>query len=131
MHSNIETTSLVNVSFDSIGGLQKQIKSIREMIEMPLLHPERFTKYELMPPKGLILYGPPGTGKTLIARAVASETNAHFIIVNGSEILSKVPGQTEMLLNNIFEEAKEKEPSIIFFDEIDSICPKRNTVIID
>jgi ATP-dependent 26S proteasome regulatory subunit len=129
MDTNTETASLVtNVSFDSIGGLQKQIKSIREMIEMPLLHPERFTKYGLMPPKGLILYGPPGTGKTLIARAVASETSAHFIIVNGSEIMSKVPGQTEMLLKTIFEEAKEKQPSIVFFDEIDSICPKRNTV---
>ncbi|KAI8893192.1 P-loop containing nucleoside triphosphate hydrolase protein, partial [Globomyces pollinis-pini] len=113
-------------SFDNIGGLKNQITAIREMIEFPLLQPERFHKFGLSPPKGLLLYGPPGTGKTLIARAVASETGAHVIVVNGPEIMSKFYGETELKLKQIFDEAAENSPSIIFFDEIDCLCPKRD-----
>lgn len=114
------------INFDSIGGLQKEIKAIREMVEIPLSCPERFIKYGLVPPRGLLLYGPPGTGKTLIARAVACETCAYVIVINGPEILSKNYGETEQKLKSIFEEAEQNQPSIIFFDEIDAICPKRD-----
>ena len=113
------------ISFDSIGGLKEQIMAIKEMVQTPLLHPERFTKFKLSPPKGLLLYGPPGTGKTLCARAVAAETNAHFISVNGPEIVSKYYGDTEEKLKLIFEDAEANAPSIIFLDEIDALCPSR------
>ncbi|MFX1411884.1 MAG: AAA family ATPase [Promethearchaeota archaeon] len=113
------------VTYEDIGGLDNVIQKIREMIELPIRHPELFKRIGIDPPKGVLLQGPPGTGKTLLVRAVAYETNAHFISVSGPEIMSKFFGQSEENLRNIFEEAKEKAPSIIFFDEIDSIAPKR------
>jgi SpoVK/Ycf46/Vps4 family AAA+-type ATPase len=121
-----KTPRLLGTSFDSIGGLQTEITQIKEMIEKPLHNPEIFLQYGLKPPRGLLLYGPPGTGKTLIARAVASETEAHVIIVNGPEIISKYYGDTEARLAQIFEEARQYQPTIIFFDELDSICPNRD-----
>jgi transitional endoplasmic reticulum ATPase len=114
------------VTYEDIGGLDTVIQKIREMIELPIRHPELFKRIGIDPPKGVILQGPPGTGKTLLARAVAYETDAHFISVSGPEIMSKFFGQSEENLRKIFEEAKEKAPSIIFFDEIDSIAPKRD-----
>ncbi|KAJ3393634.1 spermatogenesis associated protein 5 [Entophlyctis sp. JEL0112] len=114
------------LSYDSIGGLSEQIGVIRKMVEVPLHHPDRFSKYGVRPPRGILLYGPPGTGKTLIARAVASETGAHVIVINGPEIISKYYGETEEKLKSVFEEAEENSPSIIFIDEIDSLCPKRD-----
>jgi AAA family ATPase len=111
--------------FDRIGGLDSQIREIRQMIDKPLQNPTLFSNHGLKPPRGILLYGPPGTGKTLIARAVAHEVRAHVIVVNGPEILSKYYGETERRLKQIFEEAREQQPSIIFFDELDSICPKR------
>ena len=113
------------VTYEDIGGLDNVIQKIREMIELPIRHPELFKRIGIDPPKGVLLQGPPGTGKTLLARAVAYETDAHFISVSGPEIMSKFFGQSEENLRNIFEEAKEKAPSIIFFDELDSIAPKR------
>ena len=113
------------VTYEDIGGLDSVIQKIREMIELPIRHPELFKRIGIDPPKGLLLQGPPGTGKTLLVRAVAYETDAHFISVSGPEIMSKFFGQSEENLRKIFEEAKEKAPSIIFFDELDSIAPKR------
>ncbi|KAJ3283480.1 spermatogenesis associated protein 5 [Rhizoclosmatium sp. JEL0117] len=117
------------VSYDSIGGLKKQMDIVRKLVEVPLLDPQRFARYGIRPPRGVLLYGPPGTGKTLIARAVASETGAHVIIINGPEIISKFYGETEERLRSIFQEAQENAPSLIFIDEIDSLCPKRDDVI--
>jgi AAA family ATPase len=117
--------------FDRIGGLDTQIREIREMIQKPLHNPTIFTTYGLKAPRGLLLYGPPGTGKTLIARAVAHDVHAHVITVNGPEILSKFYGETEKKLKQIFDEAREQQPSIIFFDELDSICPKREDAASD
>ncbi|KAJ1567910.1 spermatogenesis associated protein 5 [Nowakowskiella sp. JEL0078] len=114
-----------DISYNSIGGLSEQIKIIREMVEVPLQNPERFSRYGLKPPKGVLLYGPPGTGKTLIARAVAVETGAHVITINGAEVISKFYGETETKLREIFDNALENAPSIIFIDEIDALCPKR------
>ena len=113
------------ISYEDIGGLESEIQRIREMIELPIRHPELFEKIGISPPKGVLLYGPPGTGKTLLARAVAYETDAHFISISGPEIMSKFFGQSEENLRKIFDEAKEKSPSIIFLDELDSIAPKR------
>lgn len=113
------------VMYDDIGGLNDEIQKVREMIELPLRHPELFNRLGIQPPKGVLLYGPPGTGKTLLAKAVANETNAHFINLSGPEIMSKFYGQSEENLRNVFKEAQEKSPSIIFIDEIDSIAPKR------
>jgi len=113
------------ITYEDIGGLRREIRRIREMIELPLRYPEIFERLGIEPPKGVLLYGPPGTGKTLIARAVAHETSAHFILVNGPEIIDKLYGQSEAQLRNIFDEAKRKAPSIIFIDEIDAIAPKR------
>ncbi|MDI9645177.1 MAG: CDC48 family AAA ATPase [Archaeoglobales archaeon] len=117
-----------NVSYEDIGGLKRELKLVREMIELPLKHPELFERLGIEPPKGVLLYGPPGTGKTLIAKAVANEVNAHFIPISGPEIMSKFYGESEQRLREIFEEAKENAPSIIFIDEIDSIAPKREEV---
>ncbi|MFX1339500.1 MAG: CDC48 family AAA ATPase [Promethearchaeota archaeon] len=114
------------ISYEDIGGLESEIQKIREMIELPIRHPELFEKIGINPPKGVLLHGPPGTGKTLLARAVAYETDAHFISISGPEIMSKFFGQSEENLRKIFEEAKEKAPSIIFLDELDSIAPKRD-----
>jgi len=113
------------ITYEDIGGLGDTIKQVREMIELPLKHPELFDKIGVEAPKGVLLHGPPGTGKTLIAKAVANETNANFFTLSGPEIMSKYYGQSEENLRNIFKEASESAPSIIFIDEIDSIAPKR------
>jgi len=117
-----------NVTYEDIGGLKRELRLVREMIELPLKHPELFQRLGIDPPKGVLLYGPPGTGKTLIAKAVANEVDAHFISISGPEIMSKYYGESEQRLREIFEEAKENAPSIIFIDEIDSIAPKREEV---
>jgi len=116
------------ITYEDIGGLGNQIQRIREMIELPLRYPQLFEKLGVEPPKGILLHGPPGTGKTLIAKAVADETAAHFITLNGPEIMSKFYGESEARLREIFEEASKKAPSIIFIDEIDAIAPKREEV---
>ena len=116
------------VTYEDIGGINNEIKKVREMIELPLRHPEIFEKLGIEAPKGVLLYGPPGTGKTLLAKAVANESNAHFISISGPEIMSKFYGESEARLREIFKEAREKSPSIIFIDEIDSIAPKREEV---
>ncbi len=116
------------VTYEDIGGLKDEIQKVREMIELPLRHPEIFEKLGVEAPKGVLLYGPPGTGKTLLAKAVANESNAHFISISGPEIMSKFYGESEARLREIFKEAKEKAPTIVFIDEIDSIAPKREEV---
>jgi transitional endoplasmic reticulum ATPase len=116
------------VAYEDIGGLKEEMQKVREMIELPLRHPEIFEKLGIEAPKGVLLHGPPGTGKTLLAKAVANESNAHFISISGPEIMSKFYGESEARLREIFKEAKEKAPSIIFIDEIDSIAPKREEV---
>ncbi|XP_042325696.1 ATPase family protein 2 homolog isoform X4 [Sceloporus undulatus] len=113
------------VTYDSVGGLSSQLKSIREIIELPLKQPDLFRHYGIPPPRGVLLYGPPGTGKTLIARAVANEVGAHVTTINGPEIISKFYGESEARLRQIFAEASLRQPSIIFIDEIDALCPKR------
>ena len=123
-----QTTGLTLVAYEDIGGLKEEIQKVREMIELPLRHPEIFEKLGIEAPKGVLLHGSPGTGKTLLAKAVANETNAHFISISGPEIMSKFYGESEARLREIFKEAKEKAPSIIFIDEIDSIAPKREEV---
>jgi transitional endoplasmic reticulum ATPase len=117
------------VTYEDIGGLKEEIQKVREMIELPLRHPEIFEKLGIEAPKGVLLYGPPGTGKTLLAKAVANETSAHFISISGPEIMSKFYGESEARLREIFKEAKENAPSIMFVDEIDSIAPKREEVM--
>ncbi|WP_342304123.1 CDC48 family AAA ATPase [Methanolobus sp. ZRKC5] len=117
------------VTYEDIGGLQRELGLVREMIELPLKHPELFNKLGIDPPKGVLLFGPPGTGKTLIARAVASETDANFISVSGPEVVSKYYGESEQKLREIFEEAQRNAPTIIFIDEVDSIAPKRDEVV--
>ena len=116
------------VTYEDIGGIGNEIKKVREMIELPLRHPEIFEKLGIEAPKGVLLFGPPGTGKTLLAKAVANESQAHFISISGPEIMSKFYGESEARLREIFKEAREKAPSIIFVDEIDSIAPKREEV---
>jgi len=123
-----EEVKVPRVTYEDIGGLHDAIQKIREMVELPLKHPELFKRLGIDPPKGVLLYGPPGCGKTLLAKAVANETNAHFISVNGPEIMSKFYGESEQRLREVFEEAKQNAPSIIFFDEIDAIAPKREEV---
>jgi transitional endoplasmic reticulum ATPase len=120
-----ETTG---VTYEDIGGLHEELQRIREMIELPLKHPELFRHLGIDPPKGVILYGPPGTGKTLIAKAIANETGAHFISINGPEIMSKFYGESEARLREVFQEAEQNAPSIIFIDELDAIAPKRSEV---
>ncbi len=115
----------LGINYEDIGGLTEEIKKVREMVELPLKHPEIFEKLGIEAPKGVLLHGPPGTGKTLLAKAVASETNAHFILINGPEVISKFYGESEANLRKKFEEAEENAPSIIFFDEIDAIATKR------
>ena len=116
------------VTYEDIGGLGEEVKKIREMIELPLRHPELFEKLGIEAPKGVLLHGPPGTGKTLLAKAVAGETNSNFFSLSGPEIMSKYYGQSEENLREIFDQAEEDAPSIIFIDEIDSIAPKRDEV---
>lgn len=119
------------VSFEDIGGLERELRSIREMVEIPLRYGEIFDRLGIEAPKGLLLYGPPGTGKTLIARAIASEAKLHFIKINGPEIIQKYYGDSEARLREIFEEASRKAPSVIFIDEIDALAPKRAEVVGD
>jgi len=120
-----DVSAALEVTYEDIGGLSDEIKKIREMVELPLKHPEIFERLGIEPPKGVLLHGPPGTGKTLLAKAVANETNSHFILINGPEIMSKYYGQSEENLRKKFEEAEKSAPSIIFIDEIDSLAPKR------
>ena len=116
------------ITYEDIGGLHEEVKRVREMIELPMRHPEVFHKLGVDPPKGILMHGPPGTGKTLIAKAVANESGAHFLYIAGPEIMGKYYGESEERLRTIFEEAEEKSPSIVFIDEIDSIAPKREEV---
>ncbi|GMN24981.1 hypothetical protein TIFTF001_000767 [Ficus carica] len=116
---------LDEIGYDDVGGVRKQMAQIRELVELPLRHPQLFKSIGVKPPKGILLYGPPGTGKTLIAKAVANETGAFFFCINGPEIMSKLAGESESNLRKAFEEAEKNAPSIIFIDEIDSIAPKR------
>ncbi|KAF5891910.1 spermatogenesis-associated protein 5, partial [Clarias magur] len=113
------------VTYSMIGGLSAQLQVIRETIELPLKHPEIFKNYGIPPPRGVLLYGPPGTGKTMIGRAIASEVGAHMTVINGPEILSKFYGETEARLRQIFAEAAQRQPAVIFIDELDALCPKR------
>jgi transitional endoplasmic reticulum ATPase len=113
------------VTYEEIGGMKEQIKRLREIVELPMRHPEVFARLGIEPHSGILMYGPPGTGKTLIAKALASESEANFFIINGPEIMNKYYGETEARLRDIFKEAKESSPSIIFIDEIDAIAPKR------
>ncbi len=124
----IEEQKIPEVTYEDIGGLKEEIRKIREMVELPLKHPELFERLGIDPPKGVLLYGPPGTGKTLLAKAVANESGANFYSINGPEIMSKWYGQSEENLRKIFEDAEKNAPSIIFIDEIDAIAPKREEV---
>jgi transitional endoplasmic reticulum ATPase len=124
-----EERRIPRITYEDIGGLDKEIQRIREMVELPLRHPELFKHLGIEPPKGVLLYGPPGTGKTLLAKAVANESGAHFIAINGPEIMSKFYGESEAKLREVFKEAQENAPSIIFIDEIDAIAPKRGEVV--
>ncbi len=117
------------ITYEEIGGLDHEIQRIREMVELPLKHPELFARLGINPPKGVLLFGPPGCGKTLLAQAVANESEAHFISINGPEIMSKFYGESEKRLRQIFDEAEKNAPSIIFIDELDAIAPKREEVI--
>ena len=121
-------TSVPRVTYDELGGLKDEVQKIREMVELPVRHPELFKKIGVEAPKGVLLYGPPGTGKTLLAKAVAGETNSHFISISGPEIMDKHYGESEEKIRGIFSQAEENSPSIIFIDEIDSIAPKRDEV---
>jgi transitional endoplasmic reticulum ATPase len=116
------------ITYEDIGGLNEEIKKIRELVEIPLKHPEIFERLGIEPPKGILLHGPPGTGKTLLAKAVANESDANFILLNGPEIMSKFYGESEKKIRDIFEEAEKTAPAIIFIDEIDAIAPKREEV---
>lgn len=116
------------VTYEDVGGLDEEVKKVREMVELPLKHPEIFERLGIEAPKGVLLHGPPGTGKTLLAKAVANETNSHFILINGPEIMSKYYGQSEENLRKKFEEAEKNAPSIVFIDEIDAIASKREDI---
>lgn len=120
--------AISNIAYEDVGGMEEEIKKIREMVELPLKHPELFEKLGIDAPKGVLLHGPPGAGKTLMAKAVANETEANFILLNGPEIMSKFYGESEKKIRDIFEEAEKNAPSIIFIDEIDAIAPKREDV---
>jgi transitional endoplasmic reticulum ATPase len=123
-----EQETIHTISYEDIGGIGNQLQKVREMIELPLKHPILFRRLGIDPPRGVLLHGPPGTGKTLIAKAVASETKAHFTSINGPEIISKYYGESEKQLREIFDEAAANAPAIIFIDELDSIAPKREDV---
>ncbi|MHA2042722.1 MAG: CDC48 family AAA ATPase, partial [Candidatus Thorarchaeota archaeon] len=123
-----DVVGAAQVTYEEIGGLSDAIQRIREMVELPMRHPEIFKRLGIDPPRGLILHGPPGTGKTLLAKAVAGESEANFVHINGPEIMSKFYGESEQKLRKIFEEAEENAPSIIFIDELDAIAPKREDV---
>ncbi|PSP97876.1 AAA family ATPase [Halobacteriales archaeon QS_5_70_17] len=119
------TEGTPSVTYEDIGGLDEELERVREMIELPMRHPELFRQLGIEPPKGVLLHGPPGTGKTLMAKAVANEIDAYFTNISGPEIMSKYYGESEEQLREIFEEAEENEPAIVFIDELDSIAPKR------
>jgi transitional endoplasmic reticulum ATPase len=119
---------VIDITYEDIGGLKEELKKVREMIEIPLKHPEIFERLGVEPPKGILLYGPPGTGKTLLAKAVANESDANFILLNGPEIMSKFYGESEKKIRDIFSDAEKNAPTIIFIDEIDAIAPKREEV---
>ncbi len=125
----VSDEKIPEITYEDIGGLSEEIKKIREMVEIPLKHPEIFNKLGVEPPKGVLLHGPPGTGKTLLAKAVANESDANFILLNGPEIMSKFYGESEKKIRDIFEEAEKTAPTIIFIDEIDAIAPKREEVM--
>jgi len=125
---DISDESIPEINYEDIGGLTDEIKKIREMVEIPIKHPEIFRRLGIEPPKGVLLHGPPGTGKTLLAKAVANESEAHFILLNGPEIMSKFYGESEKRIRDIFDDAEKNAPSIIFIDEIDAIAPKREDV---
>ncbi|MFB6293007.1 MAG: AAA family ATPase, partial [Halonotius sp.] len=118
-------TAAPAVAYEDIGGLDEELDMVREMIELPMRHPELFGTLGIEPPKGVLLHGPPGTGKTLIAKAVANEIDAHFQTISGPEIMSKYYGESEEQLREVFEEAEENTPAIVFIDELDAIAPKR------
>ncbi|MEM0297317.1 MAG: AAA family ATPase, partial [Zestosphaera sp.] len=124
-----QTLRMMRVTYEDVGGMKDVVERVRELVELPLKHPELFRKLGIEPPKGVLLYGPPGCGKTLLAKAVATEADAYFIAINGPEIMSKYYGESEQRLREIFEEARKNAPAIIFIDEIDSIAPKREEVI--
>jgi transitional endoplasmic reticulum ATPase len=123
-----EESNLAEIGYDDIGGCQKQMAQIRELVELPLRHPQLFKAIGIKPPRSILMFGPPGTGKTLMARAVANETAAFFFLINGPEIMSKMAGKSESNLRKAFAEAEKNSPSVIFIDEIDSIAPKREEV---
>ena len=123
-----EIAGLPQVTYEDIGGLKDEVKKVREMIEIPMKHPELFERLGIEPPKGVLLHGPPGTGKTLLAKAVANESDANFISIQGPEIISKFVGEAEERIRQIFKQAQENAPTIIFIDEIDAIAPKRGEV---
>ncbi|WP_458204882.1 CDC48 family AAA ATPase [Haladaptatus sp. NG-SE-30] len=123
---NTTLTEVTGATYEDIGGMDEELRRVREMVELPLSNPELFRRLGIDPPKGVLLYGPPGTGKTLIAKAVANEVNAHFISVSGPEVMSKYKGESEERLREIFTEADENAPAIIFFDEVDSLGGKRD-----
>ena len=127
-HKQLIIGSRMGITYDDIGGLQNEIQKIREIIELPMEHPEFFKRLRIEPPKGILLYGPPGSGKTLIVRAIANETKAYFISISGPEIMSKFYGKSEGNLRKIFTDAKKNAPAIIFIDDIDSLSPKREKV---
>jgi transitional endoplasmic reticulum ATPase len=127
-HTEYIIGAVPRVTYEDIGGLKNEVQKVREMIELPLRHPEIFERIGIEAPKGVLLFGPPGTGKTLLAKAVASETNANFYSIGGPEIMSKLYGESEERLRETFKQAQENAPSIIFIDEIDSIAPKREEV---
>ncbi len=120
-----ETVQVASITYEDIGGLKEEVQKIREMVELPLRHPELFERLGIEAPKGVLIYGPPGTGKTLLARAVASESEANFVHIGGPELVSKFVGESEERLRQLFKDAEENAPSIIFMDEIDAIAPKR------
>ncbi|MDO8460799.1 MAG: CDC48 family AAA ATPase, partial [Nanoarchaeota archaeon] len=124
----ISEDALPEIAYEDIGGLKEELRKIRELVELPLKHPEIFEKLGIESPKGILLHGPPGTGKTLLAKAVANESEANFIFLNGPEVMSKFYGESEKKIRDIFEEAEKNAPSIIFFDELDAIAPKREEV---
>ena len=121
----ISEEKVLEVTYEDIGGIEEEVTKVREMVELPLKHPEIFEKLGIQPPAGVLLHGPPGSGKTLLAKAVANESEANFVLVNGPEIMNKFYGESERKIRSIFEEAEKNAPSIIFFDEIDAIAPKR------